>query len=249
MSNIIKSSFVIMNEVREAKKPEKPKIDYEKLAKEKSEKILIGAQNKASDILAEAQEKSDSKLEQANKEAEDIINNANQKVEEVLADAMAKGQKDGYQTGYNEGKEISDGLIDEANDIKREILKTRKEYIDNLEPEIINLVLNMCQAVLNKSLEEDKDLIMPIIYKGLESLNLSDNLTIIVSDEDYDIVNDSKNKILSRASLVENLSIKIDRKFTKGDCTIESEYGTVNCSLDIQKKKLEEAIIQLLKSE
>ncbi|WP_066507304.1 FliH/SctL family protein [Abyssisolibacter fermentans] len=248
MSSIIKSSYVVMSNKVEEKTIEQNVVDNE-LAIKKSKAIIDAANKKAAKIIKNATNESDSIIEKANLKSENIMENTYKKSKEIIEKAQSDGYKEGYKTGYDEGKNISDGLINEANDIKKDILTLRKKYIQDLEPEIINLVIHMCETILNNKLENDKELILSIIYKGLDSLNLSDNLIIIISQDDYEIVNASRDKILSQASLVENIDIKVDRKLTKGDCIIETESGTVNCSLNMQMNKLKETIIELLKSE
>lgn len=253
MSSIIKSSFVVMTEEKkdaynQNEIDNKAELINEEALKNK-EKIMSDAKNTADRIINEAKAKSQDIVNEANQKSENVIEMAYDKSKEIISEAKEEGFNQGYQDGYAQGKQVAQNIIDEANNLKREILESRKQYVDDIEEEIVSLSLDIAETILNARLDSDKELILPLIYEGIESLSLSDSLTIIVSEEDYDVVNEAKSEILARASLVENLAVRVDRKYQKGDCLIETENGTVNSSLNLQKDKIKQAILQLLQSE
>ncbi len=212
------------------------------------------------DKIAEAKVLANEIIEKAKREAENIILDASKEAEKVLEDthshvksifdsANEDGYKKGFQEGYDDGKEKSDALIVEANKIKGNYLKEREEILSNIEKDVICLVMSLCEKILNQKLENDKEAIISIILKGIDSLNVKENLIIKVSKEDYDIVEMSKQRILAMANLIEDIQIRVDSNLSKGGCIIEGSRGIVDVSLDLQIEEMKKLLTTLLNSE
>lgn len=220
--------------------------EYEKMiemAKKQSEDIINDAIKEGSSIKEKVSYEAREEAESIKKEAYDLGFNDGQE------EGKSQGYKEGFTKGYDEGKEESDALIKEANDIKRNYLREREEVLNSIEKNVIDLVLDITKKILNQKIDEDDDLIINLVLKGLESLNSREDIRIRVSKEDFDKVEESKEEILSKVSLIENLQVDIDSNLEKGDCIIESSKGSVDVSIDTQIKNVEEELKGLLDSE
>jgi flagellar assembly protein FliH len=98
-------------------------------------------------------------------------------------------------------------------------------------------------------MDENKEQIVSLVLKGIESLKPVANITVIVSKYDYDIVEMSKANILSRASLVDEMEVKVDSNLGKGDCIIETSKGSVDVSLTNQINEVKKLLNNILSSE
>lgn len=221
------------------------------------DQILDIAKKQAKDIVKNA-------ILEAGTIKESVTRDAKEQIEKIKKDAYEEGYKlgemeghsqgqksgyeEGFQKGYSEGKEESNLLIEQANDIKRGYLEEKEKTLNSIEKDVVNLVSSIVEKILNQKLEDDET-IVNLVLKGLESLNSKDDIRIRVSKEDFEKVNDSKDKILSKVSLIENLKVDIDSNFKKGDCIIESSKGNVDVSIDTQIKNVEEELKNLLDSE
>lgn len=248
MSNIIKSSNII-EEIGSKK--------VEKLVDFNREEYILEAKKKYNEIMEKTQAESNKIIEEASSKAETYLNQAYERAKQLFEEqkikgfeeGFEKGYNEGYEKGYSEGKEESDKLIKEELEVKNEYLNMKKNILKSTEEDIINLVITICEKVINQKLEFDNEMIVNLVYKGIESLNATDNLTIIVSKEDYDIVDMFKDKILARASLIENIEIKVDSKLNKGDCILETSKGNVDVSVTYQLDEVKSLLINMLNSE
>lgn len=251
MSRIIKSPLVseVYNEETDKKNTEneikeieifKKNIIKDTLLKQKNilEKANINAQN----IISKAKEKSEKILEENNKKGIQLL-------EDYKNKGYNEGFEQGYKKGYDEGNEESNLLIQEALSIKNENLSRRKELLLDLEGNIIDLIIDSCYKIVNRLYDDDKEIILSIIQKGLDNLTNTKKLVIKTSRDDFDFLDMYKEKILSMAHNVEEVDIVLDKNLKKGGMILETLNGSVDVSIDTQLEKLNLILKDLLDSE
>ncbi|MBW4828680.1 MAG: hypothetical protein KZY61_05950 [Clostridiaceae bacterium] len=248
MSKIIKSSKVVEEKGDSLIKKTSNREEEILLenAKKKYDEIVFAARNEAEKVIKSGHKESEAILNRAYEEAENISNKWKDK---GYQKGLKSGHAEGYDDGYEEGRKDSNILIDEALEIKEEYIKKKENLYREVEKDIIHLVLEISEKVIYDKINEDKEYIVSLVLKGIESLNTTENLIVRISKEDYDIVETSKNKILAKASLVNDLEIKIDSNLSKGDCIIETNKGSVDVSIDYQVKEMKELLNNILHSE
>ncbi|MBS4536054.1 hypothetical protein GOQ29_10555 [Clostridium sp. D2Q-14] len=248
MSRIIKSSLVIENtEKKDLKKDMSLKKDS------LENQILDDANEKAEKIIKKANEKAEKIINNAKEESENILIKTHSKKDEIIDEYRDKGYEEGYkrgyEEGYEEGKSESTSLIDEAVKIKENNINSKKEIIDKLEKDIITVVMKSCKKIINRLYDEDKEIILSIIQKGLDDLNNPSKLTIKVSKYDYDFLEMYKDKISVMISSIEKIDVVIDKALDKGGIIIETPKGSVDVSINTQIEELEKFLEDLLNSE
>ena len=260
LSNIIKSFRVIESDIVD-RVDSKDQSQEQEAQDEIIGKLLEEARVKGEEIISKAEEEANKIIESAHKAYEDRLDIANEKAKKIYQESkeegydagyemgLEKGYKEGYEAGYKEGKEEANKLIEEALCIKNEYIKTRSNLLKELEQEIIQLVIAIYEKVIYKKVEEDEELIVSLIANGIDNLEVSEKLTIIVSKEDYEMVNRSKDIILAKASLINDLEIRVNSNMEKGDCILETSKGSVDVSIKDQLKEVKELLISILSDE
>lgn len=246
MSNVIKSSLVriVDTPVYLSKEQDESK----ELQIDLSKKIAE-AEAAASEIIERAKLEAESIIAKAQMDAKKILEDAHINAGNTYETAKKDGYSEGYEKGYSEGKKISDELIKEANEIKKSYLKEREVVLSNIEKDVINMVIHLCEKIINKKLIEDEEAIISLIVKGINSLNVKENIIIKVSKEDYNIVEMSKQRILAMANLIEDIQVCVDSTLTKGGCIIEASQGNVDASIDVQIEEMKKLLTTILNSE
>lgn len=218
-------------------------------SKENVDKILKDAWQKHDEIINKAKIEAEAILKEARESSDTIMEKMYQKSRLMIEESKQKGYEEGYKKGYEEGCIAAEKIIKEANSIKREYLQKKAVYLRQLEKDIIDLVINISEKIINQKLDDDKEVIISIILKGLESLLVSDKVIIRVSKDDYDIVEFAKERLLSEASLIEDIEVKMDNSLGKGDCVIETERGCVDVSIKTQIEAMKKTLKDILNSE
>lgn len=252
LSNIIKSTRIIERQLVSREEETDTSI-YEALleeAREKYDKIIKDAMKTSEEIINSAYEKSEEVLNNTHKRAQDIFKESEIKGYEIgHKKGYKEGYDDGYYKGYKEGKEDSKKLISQALDIKKEYIDKRNCLLKDVEKDLIQLVISVYEKVLYEKVEEDEELIVSLILNGIDNLEISQKLTIIVSEEDYEAVKKSKDIILAKASLVDEIDIRINSDMVRGDCVLETSKGNVDVSINNQLKEIKDLLLTIMNNE
>ncbi len=206
------------------------------------------AEDAALDILANAEQRAAEIISKAQEQAKRIGEDAAAKSEQVYEDVRAKAQDEGYAQGFDVGQSEAQVLLDEALMIKEEWVLNRKEFISKVENDLIELCLSSVKNIINREIE-DESYILDIIKKGIDNLTYTVNLTVRVSDFDYDYVVANKSKVLAMIEGVEDIEIKKDLSLEHTDCVIDSDTGSIDVGVESQFEQLKRIMNALLAGE
>ena len=259
MPNIIKSFRVIQTE------PSNNLNHSIQIDEEVKNKLIHEANLECEKIITEANEESKKIIEDSEKQRDLMIESAYERSKVIFNDSNNKGYNEGYNTGYeegyelglsqgydkgyNEGKIISEGLIKEALEIKNQYINKKDSLLNELEVDIIELVMSIYEKIINDKVQEESDTIIALVLNGIQNLDITDKLTIIVSKEDFDILEMSKDIILAKASMISELVIRYDISFKKGDCILETSKGNIDVSIQNQLDEVRELLTTILNNE
>ena len=250
MSSIIKSfrvvegSIISDEDVDNNTNPLEDKLLEE--AREKYDEIIRKAKEESDIIINSAYDKSEEKLSVAYERAKEISKKAEQ---EGYKTGYEQGYKEGYKIGYKEGKEASEKLIKEALEIKNSYIEQRSKLLRETEEDLIELVISIYEKILYRKVEEDKEIIVNLVLSGIDNLEISEKLTIIVSEENYESIKKSKEIILAKASLIDELDIRVNSDMKKGDCILETSKGSVDVSINNQLDEVKDLLTNILSNE
>jgi len=188
------------------------------------------------------------KLADAQSEADRIISDAYVKAKEIMERAKTDGFEQGKLEGYNEGKLYGDQIVEEALNIKNEVLSFKSNFIKDIESDVIELVIKTVEKILNTKIEEE-DTIINIIKFGLDRCAFTEGIILRVSPADYELVNSFKNRILAVSENISDIDIKQDTSLEKGSCIIDTLSGSVDPSIRAKFTKIKEIFNELIKSE
>jgi len=181
---------------------------------------------------------SDEQLIQIEKIKEEARNEGNN-------EGFKSGKSEGYESGYNEGKQTAEAEVnlalinynqqqeDAMETFKNQVIEEYSGYKIGLEPKMLLIIEDLVTKLIGVQ-KISKGTIMHLIKCGLDELELHGDLIIKVSSHDLDYV------IERRGELTEELSEKIkveilkDQQLEDGECIIETEMGTIDCSLGTQ---------------
>ena len=213
-------------------------IDIEKVLKEKSKSIIEGAEIEARTLLEDAEKRASLIIAQAEEDSGAILKKAEN-------EGYNKGIELGRKTGYDEYQDI----LKEAKIIKQEAYNNQKKLAKDLEKEIINLIIYAIKKITDVELEENHELLLNLVKKGLDKSTFTDSLIIRVSQEEYELLNSHKNRIYMMTEGIDEIEIKRDAALQKGSVIIETPSGIIDSSIETQVKQVEKLFLELLKGE
>ncbi|MDR7856272.1 FliH/SctL family protein [Tissierella sp.] len=259
MPSIIKSFRVIQTE------PSHNSNNSNHIEDEIKIKLIDEANLECEKIITEARTESQRIIDDSERQSELMIESAYERSKVIFNDSKDNGYNEGYKTGheegyelglsqgydkgYNEGKIISEGLIKEALEIKNQYINKKDSLLKELEADIVELVMSIYEKIINDKIQEESDTIIDLVLNGIQNLDITDKLTIIVAKEDFDILEMSKDIILAKASMISELVIRYDISFKKGDCILETSKGNIDVSIQNQLDEVRELLTTILNNE
>jgi len=201
--------------------------------KEQKESVLMFKQNTiheaevtATKILCEAKEKADNIIQEAIKEKEEKY-------------------KRGYEEGLKKAEQETKEALERINESFLDLLKTKKEIIENSAQEVLNLALCISQRILNEKITLCPDSVRlcferaidDIVSKGYEIVCIRLNKTNI--DKFYP------------SWEIEDYMIKIkhDPRLSDTSCIVETDTGDIDIGMMTQYEEISCKLLSFSKHE
>ncbi len=197
------------------------------------------------DILeskAQAKLEADKIIELANEEYENIIESAKIEAQNNAKIAYENAVHEGYEEGKIKAKNEYDSLIKKLAEKEKELEFEFAKKSEEIEPILVETLLEVFSKITNVLAKDKKEIILFLVNNVMSKNEISKDIMIRVSKDDYPYLKDNKQKIIGSTSKELHIEIIEDSLMKKNDCIIETEQGIFDCSLDIQLEKLIEDI-------
>jgi type III secretion protein L len=177
---------------------------------------------------------------QALSSAERIIEDARQRAGEIIGQAQAEEsaiREKAHQEGYEEG-------LRQLTDTIAEFKQKYGQILDSAEPEMLRLSLKMAERIVGKALELDRNLLLDIIHKAIQSLKYQREIRIRIHPDDVAFLKDQKMQLYAMLGESKEIEVVEDALVGRGGCIIDTEIGTIDARLETQLKVLEKKLIR-----
>lgn len=248
MSRVIKSESVTLEhdktftvKVRESSENTAANTEEAQLQAARSD-----ADARKNKILREASNEAALITENARKKAETMLVEAREESERLKRETLAESRKTGYEEGVSDGRDEGERLSAEARKLLADARATRKQLVDEFEPQMVALVTDIAKKLVGDAAAIKPGVILHLIKAGLDGATASDEISIKVSPDDYETVQEKKDELLKFVGGGVRLEIIRDLSLNKSDCIIETAYGFIDSSLGQQMESLKEDIYYML---
>jgi type III secretion protein L len=170
----------------------------------------------------------DKALDDANKYKEGVVTE--------IEKSKAQAEAEGFQKGLNKWNEQIAYLEAEIKTVHAEIQKI-----------IVPLALSGAKKIFGKELELAPEAIVDIVSNNVKSISEHRKVTIYVNKKDREYLDAAKERLESKFSKLESLSIQERDDIESGGCIIETEIGIINAQTANQWSALEQAFETVLK--
>ena len=215
-----------------------PGIDMNQLTQLTEDQSMLGSFPDPQFDMEAMQAEIDLKLQQAQEQADMIIENANAQADNIRNQAIEEGRTEGYNAGYSEGVAEAEAIKQEAEAHKQELDKEYQQLVDELEPEMVDVLTQIYEHVFDIDLREDKGIILHLLKSTLGRIEPGNDLIVHISSDDYDEIMDHKES-LDACITSPNTTMEIieDPLLKENECMIESDSGVFDCSLGVELKE------------
>ncbi len=216
-----------------------PGIDMQQLSQLTEDQSMLESVPDPQFDMQAIQAEADLKLQQAQEQADMILQQAYQEADNVRANAVDQGRQEGYQAGYNEGMMAAQAQQEDIEQQRAELEKEYQQLVDELEPEMVDVLTQIYEHVLGIELREDKGIILHLLKSTLSRIEPGKDLIVHISSDDYDDVMDEKETLDACITSPNTTMEIIEDPLLKGnECMIESDSGVFDCSLGVELSEL-----------
>ncbi|WP_163971222.1 flagellar assembly protein FliH [Oceanobacillus halotolerans] len=212
-------------------------------------KLLETQIAEAKQTLADLQQEQDALLQETNEK----INQAKSNWETEKKQLMDEAQQQGYNVGFDKGKETSleqyQNLIEQGNHIVTTAQKDYYTTVEQSEETIVTLSIQIAEKIVKQHLASNADAFLPIVKGALKELKDFASIAIYVSPEKYAFLMDQKDELVSYIDAETKLSIYCKQELEPDSCLIEHPYGQIDASVDTQLEQIKQVLHELASEE
>lgn len=197
------------------------------------------------ELISKARQESELIIKEADYEAKRIINEATERIENEEKMKLEEAWQKGYAEGIEAANAQYEALLAEAEEIKKSSLEERSSILAGMEKDILELVLNVARKTVAAELTINNEVVLQLLRDAFNDCSNKEGAAIKVSAEDYDVLNEHKEELISIAGTSEDIEIKKDASMNKGDIVIETKLGGIDAGVQTKLDKIEESFKEL----
>lgn len=226
-------------------------------ARDEAGSIKKEAENTARELVRTAAESADKDRQnaeaeaeltktQAAEEAKRITAEAEAERDRVYAESLSAAHAEGREAGWEEGKAEVERLIDRLHGIINASIAKRREIIEDVETQLIDLVLLISRKVVKVISEKQKNIVIHNIVQALDKLKSRGEVAIRVNLADLQLATSHVKNFLNMVENVESIKVLEDSSVDQGGAVIETDFGQIDARIHSQLREIEEKILELI---
>lgn len=198
---------------------------------------------------------------EANLAACEIIDKAKMKAEEIIADAEAEGkrrmdeliiqgnkelgliQQEGYRAGFEAKEKEVMAMLDRMNQTLdaavTQLKESEKNYQDEVEVHIRELVIEMVEKILHKQIQNDPLALSCLIFEKLDELKKSAFVNVVLSNQAKELIALVEKEFIENEKYQGKYTVE-SRDVPEDTVLLEHESGVMDASISSQIKKLKD---------
>jgi len=168
-------------------------------------------------------------------------------------DLQQQAYLEGLDTGKFEGRKLGMDeykfLIEEA---KNNINSSKQDYLQRIEESdetILRLGLKIASHILDQELTNDPNVIIPVVKKVIRELREEKDIRLTIHPDQYELVINHRSELEKILINESKIYIYPDETLTIGSCIIESSFGRIDASVDVQLSEISKKLIEMVQEE
>ncbi len=204
----------------------------------------IGQQQE--ELLEKARQQAEEIIQKAMREADEMLIKAQEKISMHMAEVEQKAKEEGYRNGEKLAQKHYQSLLQEAEELKRQAGEMYQNTVLSLEGQMVDTILEIGRKVLGTELTQNREAIISLIRRTLQSTSPTGEIIVTVSPLDYDTVIENKEQLTEGMKNIQEIVIRKDSSLQKGGCIVETGFGSVDSSVETQLKAIESTFREIL---
>jgi flagellar assembly protein FliH len=154
-------------------------------------------------------------------------------------DAFTKGYAQGERAGTEAGAKRAEAMLRRLAQTLEELSALRDTMVRQTERELVHLAVAIARRILQREVSVDPELTAALAHIALERLGGAAPATVRLHPDDYATVTSG------HAAPFGGRQVEIlpDPSVARGGCVVESEFGSINASVDAQIDEIARAVL------
>jgi flagellar assembly protein FliH len=162
--------------------------------------------------------------------------------ERIRQEAYERGMAEGLKKGAAEQKKVFAQHQNSLAGLIHELTKVRKEFLSQVEGDVLNLAFAIAEKILNHEIATDKDVICKVLEGALNKIVDQEGMKIRVNPDDYKYLKEITEAPFPGLEEIKNVMLEQDAAIGRGGVVIASVFGEVDARLDQQMSILRDAL-------
>jgi flagellar assembly protein FliH len=163
--------------------------------------------------------------------------------DQALQKAYEKGFSEGKASARADFENATSELRSQISGTIREFAKNREEYFGRVESEVVRLSLSIARKILHRESQIDPLVLTGVVHVALQKLNSETRVRLRTHSDDVRFWSDYYKQAKDIYPIVEVVG---DPSLPQGHCTLETDFGSTQISLETQLKEIEQGFFDLL---
>lgn len=170
----------------------------------------------------------------------ELFSDAMQEMKDQAAKIQEEARQQGYEEGQEKGFQAGEQAVKEHFESSLEALKTLIEQLSEargkayplLEREMVEMITTLARKVVRTELKGKENSIREIVHMAIESVLDRESLVIKIHPDDYKELEDYGQELIQLFHEIKNVEFQSHASVVRGNCVVESNFGTVEAGLD-----------------
>lgn len=176
----------------------------------------------------------------------DAIQEMKDQAAKTQEDARNQGYQEGHDEGYQAGtqavREQFTSSMDALQSLVDELSEVRGKTYPLLEREMVEMVTTLARKIIRTELKGKEDGIREIVRMAIESVLDRESLVIKIHPDDYHELEDYGQELIQLFHEIKNVEFESHASVPRGNCVVESNFGTVEAGLDHLDEHIERVL-------
>ena len=115
-----------------------------------------------------------------------------------------------------------------------------------MESEVVALSVDIAMKILNKEIDKNDDYIINIVKDAMDKISSKKDAILKVSEKDYTIIIGNIDMMLAKVEGFGDVTVIKEPSLPDGSCLVETEYGTIDGSMNTRIEQIKNEIQRML---
>ena len=191
---------------------------------------------------SKASENQENEVEPSSDVMQEMKDQATKIKEDARNQGYQEGHDEGHQAGVQAAREQFTSSMDALQSLVDELSKVRGKTYPLLEREMVEMVTTLARKIIRTELKDKEDGIREIVRMAIESVLDRESLIIKIHPDDYQELEDYGQELIQLFHEIKNVEFESHASVPRGNCVVESNFGTVEAGLDHLDEHIERVL-------